>query len=352
MGYTIQRCSPVDAYFGQSWTQLFAQAHYSRDDGATRGSEEDYPPFPHVLVGDAQTPDRRFYTRFRLTPFSDLLTLEFAQALIEAEQLGADAAADVLMIGLSASDYIGHRYGPSSDEIHDHYARLDRYLGDFLTYLDERVGADDYTVVLTADHGVVPVPERVAGQGRAAARIHWDELLADLEPVIADAHRRGIVAAIPELRYEFGVIFDFGETDISVAQSDALAGLVARALEGNPFVLAAFTHKQMREHDGGDSLWFGLYERSFHPERAPDVIVHVSEDNLITDRRVGTSHISPHAYDRHVPLIFAGPGIQAGEHHERVRTVDIAPTLAGLLGIDAPADIDGVSLQPALRPAD
>jgi len=339
----------VDAYFGQSWARLFPQAHYSESRSIPRGTDEDYPPFPHVLVGDAETPDRRFYSRFRLTPFSDLLTLDFARALIEAEQLGADAASDILSIGLSAADYIGHRYGPSSDEVHDHFVRLDRYLGEFLDYLDERLGAGNFSVVLTADHGVAPVPERAADQGQVAARIHWDEILAQLEPVIADAHRRGQIATLPTLRYEFGIVFDFGEAESSVTDSDALAALVADELEGHPFVLAAFTHRQMREGDSGGSPWFGLYERSFHPDRAPDVVVHVREDHLITNRRTGTTHGSPHAYDRHVPLIFAGPGIESGEHDARVRTVDIAPTLAGLLGIEVPADIDGVSLEPVLR---
>lgn len=249
-----------------------------------------------------------------------------------------------MTIGLSASDYIGHRYGPSSDEVHDHYARLDRYLGEFFEYLDERVGANGYTVALSADHGVVSVPERVAAQGKAAARIHWDEIVAQLEPVVADAHRRGQIASIPTLRYEFGVIFDYGEVDVSVSESDALAALVADQLDDHPLILDAFTHKQLREGDSGDSPWFDLYERSFHPDRAPDVVVHVREDHLITNRRTGTTHVSPHAYDRHVPLIFAGPGIEGREYRQRVRTVDIAPTLAGLLGIEVPPDIDGKAL--------
>jgi predicted AlkP superfamily pyrophosphatase or phosphodiesterase len=343
----------VDDYFARSWTRLFAKAHYSRGAAVERGSAEDYPPFPHVIVGDdTQTPDRRFYGRFRLTPFSDLVTLEFAQALIEAEQLGADAATDLLAIGLSASDYIGHRYGPLSDEVHDHYARLDGYLGEFLAYLDARIGTDNYTVVLTADHGVAAVPERIAEHGQTAVRIHWDELLAQIEPVIADAHRRGIVSAIPELRYEFGVIFDFGDANVPVSESDALAALVAEELEYNSFVLAAFTHRELREGDGGGSPWFDLYGRSFHPDRAPDVIVHVTEDHLITNRRVGTTHISPHAYDRDVPLIFAGPGIEGREYRQPVRTVDIAPTLAVLLGLEVPPDLDGRDLSPLLRAAD
>lgn len=334
----------VDTYFHTSWSSLPGPAEYSERNDLYRGFAEDYPPFPHLLVGDADEPDRRFYGRFRLTPFADLLTLDFAKALIEAEELGADAAADLAFIGLSASDYIGHRYGPTSDEVRDHYARLDDYLGDFFAFLDEHIGSDDYLVVLTSDHGVLTVPERLAAQGRAAARIHWDDILAGLEPVVADAHERGIISALPELRYEFGIIFDFGDTEVSQRESDALADLVAAELAGHPFVLAAFTHRQLRERDGGGSPWFGLYERSFHPDRAPDVVIYAREDHLITNRRRGTTHASPHAYDRHVPLIFSGPGVAAGERTEPARTVDVAPTLAALLGVVAPSDIDGKAL--------
>ena len=343
----------VDGYFGRHWTRLFAPEHYAHTQRFSRGSEEDYPVFPHRLVGDdGEAPDRRFYGRFRLTPFADLLTLEFAQLLIEAERLGADTLPDLLTIGLSASDYIGHRYGPASDEVHDHYARLDGYLGDFFAYLDEQIGSDEYVVVLSSDHGVATVPERLAAQGRAAARVHWDEILAQLEPVVADAHRRGVVPSLPELRYEFGVIFDFGEAEVPVAQADALAERVAAELADHPFVLEAFTHKQMREGAASSSPWFDLIARSFYPDRAPDVVVHVREDHLITNRRRGTTHVSPHAYDRRVPLIFAGPGVAAGEHAESVRTVDIAPTLAELLGITAPSDIDGRALPLSAHPTD
>ena len=342
----------VDAYFRANWSPLAGLAPHASDRNLHRGSADDYPPFPHLIVGDADEPDRRFYARFRLTPFADLLTLDFAEALIEAEQLGVDGAPDLAFIGLSASDYIGHRYGPTSNEIRDHYARLDGYLGGFFNHLDEQIGPDEYVVVLTADHGVSTIPERIAAQGGAGARIHEDDILAEIEPVVADAHRRGLIESMPTLRYEFGVIFDFGEADVSQAQSDSLAALVAAELSGHPFVSATFTHQQLREGIDAGSPWFGLYERSFHPDRAPDVVAHVRENHLITDRRLGTSHSSPYAYDRHVPLIFTGPGISAGEHAEAVRTVDVAPTIAALLGIAPPSDIDGKVLTLGPHQAD
>jgi predicted AlkP superfamily pyrophosphatase or phosphodiesterase len=330
--------APADAYFGKPWLRLLPDAHY-----APVGTMPSYSAFPHPL-SDAESPDRRFYTELRTTPFVDQLTLKFAMALIDAEVLGSDASTDLLMIGLSASDYIGHRYGPWSDEVHDHYARLDGYLGEFLEWLDARLGRDAYLVVLTADHGGMPVPERMAARGIDAERLHWDELLAFVEPVVTDAHRRGVIPSVPTLRYEFGVIFDFGTAAVTDAQTDALAEIVARKLEEHPFVAAVRTRAQLRAIDPESPGLDGLYARSFYADRAPDVIPYIKENYLLTDRLTGTTHVSPHDYDRHVPLIVWGDGIPPGRIADPVRTVDIAPTVATLVGIAAPVDLDGRDL--------
>lgn len=342
--------APADAYFGTTWSKLLADDHYGYRDPsrAATVAKHSYSEFPHQLVGESQMPDRRYYTTLRTTPFIDELTLSLAESLIEAEQMGTDSSPDLLLIGLSASDYIGHRYGPWSDEVHDHYARLDGYIGKFLEYLDGRIGRGDYAVVLTADHGGMPLPERVVEQGGAAGRMHWNDLLAYIEPVVADAQRRGVIASLPTLRYEFGIIFDFGEAAVTQEQSDALAALVAAKLEQHPFITAALTHKRLRETEDGDATWLGLFQRSFFAERSADVVLYLKENHLVTDQ-AGAMHVSPYDYDRHVPLIFWGDGIAAREHSEAVRSVDIAPTVAALLGITAPAGLDGSDLGSELR---
>lgn len=342
--------APVDAYFGQSWMPRYADEHYVEHEpvAAQPTPHVAYSEFPHLLVGEGTEPDRRFYTDFRLTPFADRLTLDFAERLIEAESLGGDAAPDLLFVGLSASDYIGHQYGPWSSELHDHYARLDGYLGEFLGFLDAKVGAGNYLVVLTADHGVLPVPERIVDHGQAAGRMHWDELLAELQPIVVEAYSHGIVSSLPRLRYEFGVIFDFGEAEVPVEESDALADVVAAHLSKHPFVTAAFTHKQLRAVAANEAPEIGLFRRSFYAERSPDVVLWVKENHLVTDRVIGTTHVSPYAYDRQVPLIFYGDGIQAGVRTDVVRTVDIAPTLARVLDVIPPTDLDGADLSRLL----
>ncbi|HSG65744.1 MAG TPA: alkaline phosphatase family protein [Gammaproteobacteria bacterium] len=341
----------ADAYFGTTWSPLFSAEHYLAARLRLPGRDQPtvYSEFPHLLVGDAVEPDRRYYTRLRVTPYADELTLAFTRELIESEQLGRDADTDLIVVGLSAADYIGHRYGPWSEEVHDFYARLDTYLGEFLRYLDERLGSDRHLIVLTADHGVMPFPERIAAEGRQAGRMDPAELLAFVEPVVAESFLRGELPAMPTLRYEQGVIFDFGDATVTEAEQDLLARAVAARLEQHPFVVAAYTHAELRAGTGGDSPWFDLAARSFYPDWSPDVVVVARENYLITEEADRAVHGSPYAYDSQVPLIFMGPGITAGERDEPVRTVDVAPTLASLLGVEPPADLDGRDLSPSLR---
>jgi predicted AlkP superfamily pyrophosphatase or phosphodiesterase len=329
----------VDPYFGEAWVPSFDDGHDRLAHVGVDGAS--FSEFPHVLVGDAETPDRRFYSRFRLTPFADRMTLDFAEALIDAEQLGTDDTPDVLFIGLSAADYIGHRYGPWSEETHDHYARLDQYLGEFLAFLDDRVGRDRYTLALTADHGVMPIPEQMASLGLKAGRTLAEDVLADLEPVVRAAVERGVVPVMPRLGYIFGVVFDFDDADVSARQIDALATIVAEHLRARPDVASAYTTAELQAESGMHDPWLGRHQRSFYPGRAPAVTVNAIENHLITPEERGATHGSPYAYDARVPLIFLGDGIAPGEYRGDVRTVDIAPTLATLLGIEPPDDLDG-----------
>lgn len=337
----------IDPYFGESWVPSFD----SGPDRITHSGAGDstFSEFPHELVGDSDSPDRRFYARFRLTPFADRMTLDFAEALIDAEQLGADAAPDVLFVGLSAADYIGHRYGPWSDETHDHYARLDDYLGEFMAHLDQEIGRDQYVLVLTADHGVMPIPERMVSLGLSAGRTVSNDLLTDLAPVVRAAVEQGVVPVMPRLGYIYGVVFDFDDAEVSETQIDALANIVADYLRTRPDVAATFTQAELRAGSADDDLWLRRYQHSFYPGRAPAVMVHPVENHLIAPEERGTSHGTPYAYDAHVPLIFLGHGIAPGKREDSVRTVDIAPTLANLLGIAAPEDLDGTDLGSRLQ---
>jgi predicted AlkP superfamily pyrophosphatase or phosphodiesterase len=303
-----------------------------------------YSTFPHALGTPGEPPGRRYYARFRRSPYADLITLEFAMGLVEHEQLGRDDAPDLLFIGLSAADYIGHRFGPYSHEIHDQFLRLDDYLGDFLAYLDEHVGADGYVVAVSADHGAPPIPERLAEQGIDASRIHPNELLRFIAPALEDAQARGEMSTMPVLEYQSGPVFRFSRAAPSAADMDALQRAVAARLLEHPLVAAAYTYNDQLRGDVDDEDWADSFGRSFHPDRAPDITVKLREYQLLREVATGTSHGSPYRYDTHVPIIFFGAGVAAGRHTGRVRTADIAPTLASILDIAVPNDLHGHDL--------
>jgi predicted AlkP superfamily pyrophosphatase or phosphodiesterase len=342
----------VTRYNGTEWTKLKADAVYDESPWPELAGRDpaSYSMFPHLLGTSGEAPDRRFLAAHRSSPYADLVTLNFARELFEHEDFGRDEVPDLLFIGLSAADYIGHRYGPYSHEIHDHFLRLDGYLGDFFEFLDEQVGLDDYVVALSADHGALPVPEQLAELGVDASRIHPDELVAFVIPVVEAALARGDIAAMPEIDYQAGPALRFSGEQPSPAVLDALQLAVAARLLQHPLVAATYTYNDQLRGNIEDDDWANSFGRSFHPDRAPDVTIKLRENQLLRPAATGTGHGSPYRYDTHVPIVFLGARIASGHHSGRVQTTDIAPTLARILEIEAPDDLDGRDLYESIRP--
>ena len=156
-----------DRFFGKKWERLLPEASYSRsrknevsEEAATTGKD-----FPYTIDGGETKPGARFYVRFEYTPFANEHLIEFAKTAIENEGLGADDTPDLLTISFSANDLIGHTYGPYSPEVQDVTLRTDRLLAAFFEYLDKKIGVGRTLFVLTADHGVAPIPEHVREMG-------------------------------------------------------------------------------------------------------------------------------------------------------------------------------------------
>ncbi|MCH6548134.1 MAG: alkaline phosphatase family protein [Gemmatimonadetes bacterium] len=199
----------ADGYFEKEWTRLLPEEAYSasREDSFPFESDGVDVTFPHRfdIPADSEAEEipesmrprypSLYYDELKRTPFVDELTFAFIERMIVSEQLGADDVPDLLFVGASAADYIGHRYGPLSQETQDYYLRLDQRLDEFLNFLDATVGEGRFALVLTSDHGVLPIPEELARQGIDAKRI--DRLV-----------RQGIV--VPPLT---DVLSEFGLTE-------------------------------------------------------------------------------------------------------------------------------------------
>jgi predicted AlkP superfamily pyrophosphatase or phosphodiesterase len=349
----FNRSETKDRYYHSGWAKGWPEAAYATAHADSFPAENDGVDitFPHRFDTSKGKPDTAYYRMLTGTPFSDELLFDFARALISEEQLGADTVPDLLWISCSATDVIGHNYGPDSQEMVDNLLRLDRYLGGFLRYLDEAVGANNYVAVLTADHGVMSLPEDLVRQGVMAERIPRAGYRRVIDSVAANvAESLGIGAPLVISRTN-GIVLDTGAALARGIAPEDLRQAVAARLRRISSVDEVMTYGDLFGPRAVVRGYRDMYRRSFRSDRAPDLALRLVEYTLIDDDQYGTTHGSPYDYDTHVPLVFAGLGVAHGiAITTPVRSVDIAPTLAALLGITPPNDIDGVTLKDALVP--
>ena len=293
--------------------------------------------FPHVLANETSLDDPKAPATlaewFYFQPGIDEAILLLAQRAVANLQLGQRGVTDFLSLHLPAVDAVGHRYGPRSLEQLDNVLRLDKALGQFFAYLDERVGAGNYLVALSADHGVAEIPEEAAALGKAGRRITIKQMDEVFDAVAA------YVAAHPEP---------------TPARSEEIAKIVRRF----DFVGGAVTRDELSRTTQTEGPVY-LFKNSYHPDRYLSTlrsshgsmgrfgIVGWLTEGSIPDEAPAV-HGSPHLYDRQVPLFFMGTGVRPGKSPQRARTVDVAPTLAALAGVPAPSGLDG---KPLLQPS-
>lgn len=302
------------------------------------------PSFPHtkVRMGGFVRPESREREMLWTTPFGDKLTLRFARELVVQNQLGADDVTDMLMISCSTADAIGHHFGPDSQEVMDYYLRLDDYLEEFFTFLDKQVGPDNYLVVLSADHGVVTMPEVAAQKGVDAKRITISQFREIMDQFDQNMQKAlGLSNPIIQTANYTGVSLNYEEAAAKGISTEQLQAKVAEALQKMYFVEEVFTQKDLAmEHP--DNHYLELYQRSTYPGRGHDLKIRYKQHYLVAYAASGSSHGSPYDYDNHVPMVYYGFGLPAKRIQRRVATVDIAPTLARVMRLTvSPNQFDG-----------
>lgn len=344
---------PADRYFRQQWLPLLPEAAYAGD---VPDAQPWFAKGPNRLPmdmadADQPAPTPAFYASLLRSPFADALALDFARAAIVGEQLGQRGVTDVLTVSLSGHDYVNHAFSAESRLSHDHLLQLDRLFQAFFRSLDNLVGADNYVVVFTADHGFQPAPEVAAARGAT------DTGRIALGPM-RDRLNAGLAA-----RFGPGQWVAYSGSSLLVnrqlvaAQGRALTtGEVAEAARqlvlAEPGIAAAYTSRELlagaADAGGADAPYFQQMRRSWHPEVSGDVQFTVKPNWMVGSS--GATHGSPHSYDTNVPVALYGPRwVVAGRIDAPVQVVDIAPTLAGILGIPVPSSAEGQPL-PIVRP--
>lgn len=334
----------ADAYFGKVWDRALPAESYlvqGPDDMPGEAKSSSGNTLPKKIDGGETAPGPKFYAAFEDTPFSNEVLVDFTEAAIVNERLGGHPGiTDLLCVSFSGHDHIGHLYGPDSHEIMDNVIRMDRTLDQFFRFLDKRLGLARCLIVLTADHGAMPIPEWVH-RLRAevpASRDFGAAALSAVEAALNQTYGPRINKARWTLRDDTSFLIYPDALKEKGLESAAVQQLIRDTLQSLDSVQAAYTRTQLETGEASGELGRRAV-LSFNRARSGDVFFQAKP--FFFDRVSGATHGSPYNYDTHVPLLWYGAGVKAGVHTERVGVDDLAPTLAHLLGLPAPPLAEG-----------
>lgn len=326
------------------------------------------PSIADRIAGDGAFPDVKSFVR---SGRSNAYLLESAMAAVTALELGKDDVPDLLMLGLSGNDWVGHLHGPESDEVRTAFRQLDAALDEFLAFLDDRVGRDRYVVALTADHGVAAVPG-----GSIPGAVREGTTSGRLDPALVATVVDG---ALDERFGDASWVLAFDQTSLEECRADGSrcetepnlyldrrailekrleASVVERAAADAamtvPGVYLAVTRSQVLDGRLPASPIAPLVANGYDPRNGGDVVVLRQAGWWLPiegdpKKAYRTGHGGPWAQESHVALVLAGPGIRRGASAERVSLTDLAPTLSILLGTPYPTGCQGKPLASALR---
>ena len=362
----------ADKYFGVKWERLLPADEYLRRAGPDDPKWEvvsnawtpDTNTFPHIITGGTTTPGQKFYTALDYSPFTNEILVSFAEQAIVNEQLGQDDDTDVLTVSFSANDYVGHRFGPYSQEVMDVTLRTDRNVAALLDFVDARIGLANTLVAFTADHGVSPIPEHAAAMGLGGGRIPFATVMGTIQAGISARYNPQKKTPDPTADYllqfqEAGawrqwfinnnLYFNYDALKRDGVDVEEFSQVVIRAALSVPGIARCFSRLQLLR--GATSVTDPIERRALHgfyPARSGDVVM-VAEPYKYIAETITATHGSPYSYDTHVPTIIMGPGVNAGRYLEAATPADIAPTLSALLRITAPSNSTGRVLIEALR---
>jgi len=348
------KAHPAAGDYGKTWAPMLPPAAYFYDATA----EGAVPPegygaaFPHVLGGlpGSAGPDDVFYDQWQTSPYADTSLTRIAETAVDKLALGARAATDFLGVSYSSVDYVGHAFGPRSWEIQDILARLDGDLAELFRHLDKKVGKGNYVVALSADHGVVPLPEDLLKSGQEAGWLNIESV------------REAIERSLEPFQYAKPATAEVGASDVYFApgtydklkKDPAALAAVLEAIQRVPGVRHVYRAEELEDRPATESPMRKAEAASFLKARSGDLLI-VPKPYWLWDsstptspRQYGTTHGTPYYYDQRVPVLLMGFGVQPGEYFEAITPADIAPTLAALSGITL-ASRDGRVLAEALR---
>lgn len=334
----------ADKYLSQSWNTYYPIAQYTEslpDENPyeTKMFGKEKPAFPYDLKA---LKEKDGYNVLPYTPFANDYLTELAKSAIEGEKLGQDEWMDFLTISYSSPDMLGHEMGPQAVEIEDMYVRLDKNIEDLLKTLDSRIGADNYLLFLTADHGVAETAQYLKD-----SKIPGGYFNAENTKVNLIEHLKRYFPSkdvIEEINYD-QVYLNHAQfqneprvSGIDLLITTELASNYLMEVDGVANVYSENVIRQGRFDEGGIK---GMIIRGYHPKRSGDLVMVLEPGWYSYGKIQGSTHGSPYSYDTHVPMLFYGSGIKKGSSVEYHPITDIAPTLSVLMKIKFPNGCTG-----------
>ncbi len=338
-------------YSNASWNLLLDKSLYLLADNDNAPWEMDMAgfgrAFPHKY---GAATGKNFGNNLTFSPAGDDLTLNFALALMDAENLGKDDITDFLAISFSTTDYVGHLFGPSSLEAEDNILRLDRTLAKLFSAVDKKVGLKNTLIVLSADHGGPEAPGYMESFGIESGYVSpgkWDK-----EPSIARLKKQfGIGQKLirdffpPYLYLDRKLIKEKGLDQGEVEKA------IARELMAIKGVALAVSSTAMANNRLPDTALNRSALNNFCPKRSGDILILFQPQYSINDffgEVVAANHGGPWRYDSFVPIVFAGGSIEQERIYREVNPVNIATTLAAIIGTRPPSGSRGAPLQEVM----
>jgi hypothetical protein len=317
---------PADAYAGRHWTALTGPQTVLREMPAE--------------------PGEALYSAVTGSAYGNDLVLAVAEEALTHERLGQRGATDVLTVGFSSNDSVGHTHGPDSPQVRDISIRTDRVIGQLLNRVDKLVGLQHVLVAFTSDHGVAPLPEWLAERGLPGGRMTSKDISGAIQQALDTRYRKGdwvlaMAGSSPYLNHALIEQLRLDPAEVRRVAADAASRV--------PRVTRVYTREQLIAGQVADDQQGRRVVRSYNIQRSGDLEILLEPYWL--RQATGTTHGTPYAYDAHIPLILMGPRIKAGAYSQHVAINDLAPTVATLLSIGLPTGSVGRVLTEALLPA-
>jgi predicted AlkP superfamily pyrophosphatase or phosphodiesterase len=342
----------MNSYTKKEWNTFFDISTYTESGPDDTPYEvllpgKTTPTFPYNLTEMSAAGSAA--NLFTYTPFCNTFLTDLAIASLEPEQLGKDKQTDFLCISYSSPDMIGHAFGPQSIEIEDTYIRLDRDIEKLIKSLNEKVGKGEYTLFITADHAVVPVPQYLIDNNLPGGYFFLAEHMADLRAKVTVKYGADVVISEENLN----IYLNHNRIDSLKLNRKDVARFVAEEIQTWKHVKQVFTADRLL-HSSSDGEWTDMVRKGYHPTESGDIIFMLEpgyldkhEDN--EKSRKGTSHGSAFSYDTHVPLLWYGKNIPKQEVFRQIDITDIAATLAHFLYVQHPNALTGKPIVEILK---